>query len=533
MSEDTRDGIGEQDKQTLDSPSQTPSDENGAKSNRSSSNVYTPLITGARLLSSSVNVSNSKLDKDFSKQGLNKSNLADVPHQARGQRSAVKPFFCCGSELSLVSLVDSLELKDGCARSVPRVSSIECAGSSSEEEDSTLSGSHSLKNSVAPPGRSLVRRKKKDKHTTKKKFWSLRLRGRWNTRWRVSQPKRSGVHRVDMSHHSPVGFSHETYTSISSPGTSRRTPRPRTASSSSQPVKLSQVHNKDSFYSTEDLHTVTTRERSGQTGEGVEINHNLFSQVLRTNLGLSNSMLDALRQRRRLESLNSESNSSSPGLPSEEDYSLFMNNFMLQLQGSRNGFADSNKLGSLRVYTQVDYIHCLVPLLAKITSCPFYWGIMDRYEAERLLENKPEGTFLLRDSAQEDFLFSVSFRRYNRSLHARVEQLNHRFSFDAHDPCVFSAPSVCELMEHYKDPSSCMFFEPMLTRPLPRNFTFTLQHICRTVICDALLYDQIHDLPIPNSLKQFLQTYHYKEKVRVRHFDGSGVVYSDNQVIHN
>ncbi len=40
---------------------------------------------------------------------------------------------------------------------------------------------------------------------------------------------------------------------------------------------------------------------------------------------------------------------------------------------------------------QVDFIHCLVPDLRKITNCGFYWGKMDRYEAERLLEGKPEG----------------------------------------------------------------------------------------------------------------------------------------------
>jgi len=107
---------------------------------------------------------------------------------------------------------------------------------------------------------------------------------------------------------------------------------------------------------------------------------------------------------------------------------------------------------SPRIHSQVDYIHCLVPDLQKITSCCFYWGKMDRYEAERLLEGKPEGiyrlsnfyhlccininliiyvffkgTFLLRDSAQEEFLFSVSFRKYGRSLHARIEQFNHKF----------------------------------------------------------------------------------------------------------
>jgi suppressor of cytokine signaling 5 len=92
--------------------------------------------------------------------------------------------------------------------------------------------------------------------------------------------------------------------------------------------------------------------------------------------------------------------------------------------------------------SQVDYVHCLVPDLKSITACSFYWGKMDRYEAERLLEGKPEGTFLLRDSAQEEFLFSVSFRKYGRSLHARVEQWNHKFSFDSHDPGVYASTTV-------------------------------------------------------------------------------------------
>lgn len=41
-----------------------------------------------------------------------------------------------------------------------------------------------------------------------------------------------------------------------------------------------------------------------------------------------------------------------------------------------------------------------MPDLQRITNCGFYWGVMDRYEAEELLETKPEGTFLLRDSMQ-------------------------------------------------------------------------------------------------------------------------------------
>lgn len=99
------------------------------------------------------------------------------------------------------------------------------------------------------------------------------------------------------------------------------------------------------------------------------------------------------------------------------------------------------------------------------------------------------GTFLLRDSAHEDHLFSVSFRKYDRSLHARIEQFNHKFSFDARDPGVYASNTVTGLIEHYKDDACLMFFEPMLTRPLPRTHTFTLQHLCRSVIASNITYD--------------------------------------------
>lgn len=173
----------------------------------------------------------------------------------------------------------------------------------------------------------------------------------------------------------------------------------------------------------------------------------------------------------------------------------------------------------LGVHTQVDYKHYLVPNLDDIVSSSFYWGVMDRYEAERLIDKKPEGTFLLRDSAQDDFLFSVSFRRYGRSLHARIEQWNHSFSFDSRDPGVFAADSVCGLIEHYKDPTSCMFFEPMLTQPLHRTFPFSLQHLARAKICSNITYDGICQLTLPRSLKDYLRCYHYKQKVRVRIFE--------------
>jgi len=171
------------------------------------------------------------------------------------------------------------------------------------------------------------------------------------------------------------------------------------------------------------------------------------------------------------------------------------------------------------VHTQVDYVHYLVPDLLQVTNSSFYYGNIDRYRAEELLSQKPEGTFLLRDSAHTDHLFSVSFRRYGKSLHARIEQSQHSFCFDAHEHGVFTSRTVCGLLEHYKEPSQCRYFEPMLTRPLPRAFPFSLSTLCRAAICHTTSYDGISSLALPRPLRDYLKEYHYKQLVCVRSLD--------------
>nr|CAD7571168.1 unnamed protein product [Timema californicum] len=64
-----------------------------------------------------------------------------------------------------------------------------------------------------------------------------------------------------------------------------------------------------------------------------------------------------------------------------------------------------------------------------------------------------------------------------------------------------------------------MFFEPMLTRPLHRNFPFPLQHLCRAVVSSKVTYDGVNQLHLPKVLKAYLKEYHYKQRVRVRRFD--------------
>lgn len=100
------------------------------------------------------------------------------------------------------------------------------------------------------------------------------------------------------------------------------------------------------------------------------------------------------------------------------------------------------------------------------------------------------------------------------------------FSFDSRDPGVYTASTVTGLLEHYKDPSCVMFFEPMLTYPLNRKFVFSLQQLCRATIVSNTTYDGINDLSLPKSLKSYLKEYHYRQRVRYRPLD-DGPIYQN------
>ncbi|XP_002736602.1 suppressor of cytokine signaling 5-like [Saccoglossus kowalevskii] len=164
------------------------------------------------------------------------------------------------------------------------------------------------------------------------------------------------------------------------------------------------------------------------------------------------------------------------------------------------------------VHSQIDYnMPCLAPDLQAVSNSSFYWGRMSYYEAEAQLDGKPEGTFLLRDSAQNEHLFTVSFRQHDSTRHVRVKLWNNKFSIG-----MFSANTVCEFFEHYKDPNSDSI---MLTIPLPRRNPFTLLDLCRAVICTYMIYDDIKLLCLPSALREYLREYHYTQKSRVRTFE--------------
>ncbi|XP_076325218.1 uncharacterized protein LOC143233154 [Tachypleus tridentatus] len=160
--------------------------------------------------------------------------------------------------------------------------------------------------------------------------------------------------------------------------------------------------------------------------------------------------------------------------------------------------------------------------LFKLSKCGWYWGPITRSEAEEKLSDQPDGAFLVRDSSDDRYLLSLSFRSYGRTLHTRIEHCNGLFSFYA-QPEPEGHSSIVDLIEQSMNYSqSGVFcysrsryrgspsFPVRLTKAMSR-FTQvrTLQYLCRFVIRQYTRFDHIQYLPLPARIKGYLEEGHY------------------------
>ncbi|XP_074646058.1 uncharacterized protein LOC141902297 [Tubulanus polymorphus] len=170
----------------------------------------------------------------------------------------------------------------------------------------------------------------------------------------------------------------------------------------------------------------------------------------------------------------------------------------------------------------VPKIWSLTKELLKLSRFGWYWGPLTRVEAEEKLSLQPNGAFLVRDSSDDRYLLSLSFRSNERTLHTRIEHCNGMFSFYA-QPELEGYTSIVDLIEHsMNDSLSGVFcysrartpgepsFPVRLTKPVSR-FTQvrSLQYLCRFVIRQFTRLDHIQKLPLPNQIKGWLEENQY------------------------
>ena len=183
--------------------------------------------------------------------------------------------------------------------------------------------------------------------------------------------------------------------------------------------------------------------------------------------------------------------------------------------------------GVSRVYDSVQssgpmVVTSLTEELKKLARQGWYWGPITRWEAEEKLINLMDGSFLVRDSSDDRYLLSLSFRSQGKTLHTRIEHSNGRFSF-YEQPDVEGHTSIVDLIDHsIKDSESGAFcysrsrlpgsatYPVRLTNPVSRFMQVrSLQYLCRFVIRQYTRIDLIQKLPLPNKMKDYLQEKHY------------------------
>ncbi|XP_014290714.1 suppressor of cytokine signaling 2 isoform X1 [Halyomorpha halys] len=161
----------------------------------------------------------------------------------------------------------------------------------------------------------------------------------------------------------------------------------------------------------------------------------------------------------------------------------------------------------------------LTSTVQDLSECGWYYGCVSRKQAITLLQSAPIGHFIVRDSSDPRFLFSISVQTALGPTSVRIHYSDGRFRLDAEPSLACSVPSfpsVISLVEHYVSlggPQLCIsgakYSHVLLRKPLYKNCP-SLKHLCRLTLNTLLRSSKdVGPLPIPIILKKYLIDYPY------------------------
>lgn len=161
--------------------------------------------------------------------------------------------------------------------------------------------------------------------------------------------------------------------------------------------------------------------------------------------------------------------------------------------------------------------------LRTLRTSGYYYEGLSWQEADRLLRDRAVGTFLVRDSSDNRFLFALSVQTERGPTSARIHYRKGQFRLDSEDALSSCMPwfsCVVRLVDHYVQLSRsakghmCVWLDGhgrrdlpiMLARPLYRQL-LPLQHLCRLALNRAAAASPAALAPMPAALRDYVNDY--------------------------
>uniref|UniRef100_A0A915BSA6 TrmE-type G domain-containing protein n=1 Tax=Parascaris univalens TaxID=6257 RepID=A0A915BSA6_PARUN len=160
--------------------------------------------------------------------------------------------------------------------------------------------------------------------------------------------------------------------------------------------------------------------------------------------------------------------------------------------------------------------------MRSIRQCSWYWGNMSWLEAEKVLMDYALGTYLIRDSASDRYIFTISYRTANSVHHTRLPQHGGKFCLGGPNSLVRSESlmafvetlqrcgerGVCLLMHEKGDRAATQTMA--LNKALHRHELLPpLKYLCRVVIRHAVSPSSLSKLPLPPKILRYVQDPRY------------------------